>query len=209
MRAALLLVGLCAGANGAIGAEIYKWVGPDGKVTYSDTPPPASARRAEPKTSGGAAAAAPQLPYALARAAEAAPVTLYAGADCAPCDSGRTLLKQRGIPFTEKTVNSDDDITRFHQVNPGGDLPLLTVGRNQQRGFEASAWQTALTAAGYPEKSQLPASWRHAAEPLAPPKAAKAEAPRVEAPAEPAFKPAAPAAPSAGPARDAPPGFRF
>ena len=49
------LVGVLASAGAH--AELYKWVGPDGKISYSDTPPPSVAKQVEAKpiaTVGGA-----------------------------------------------------------------------------------------------------------------------------------------------------------
>ena len=111
----LLSLLVSAGAH----AQLYKWVGPDGKVTYSDTPPPASAKKVEEKSIGTGSVAASGLPFELAEAVRANPVTLYTTSNCEGCDSGRELLNARGIPFTEKTVHSEDDIARLKQA--GGD----------------------------------------------------------------------------------------
>lgn len=50
------------------------------------------------------------LPFELRQAAQRFPVTLYAGAQCAPCDSARSMLVARGVPFTERTVASNEDL---------------------------------------------------------------------------------------------------
>ena len=46
-------------ATATVAAQVYKWVDKDGKVQYTDTPPPPGATKAEPKKvdapSGGAA----------------------------------------------------------------------------------------------------------------------------------------------------------
>jgi hypothetical protein len=155
----LLFIALLAG-SGAAQAQMYKWVGPDGKVNYSDAPPPSSAKTVETKTVDGAAASNAGLPFELAEAVKNHPVTLYAGDKCAPCDAGRSMLKARGIPFSEKTVSSNADIERLRQA--GSDtLPLLIVGRTKQKGFAQDAWSAALTAAGYPESSKLPKTYRY------------------------------------------------
>jgi len=156
--ASLLL--LCAASAHA---QLYKWVGPDGKISYSDTPPPATASKVETKSLTAEGSNTVDFPYELAQAAKNSPVTLYTTASCAPCDDGRKLLGKRGVPFTEKTVNSGDDISKFHKL-AGADarLPVLTIGRNLQRGFEAGTWNTALSAAGYPENSVLPKSYHNA-----------------------------------------------
>jgi glutaredoxin len=193
-------------------AQLYKWVGPDGKVTYTDTPPPSSAQRVETRPLASGAVNTAGFPYELSQAVKAHPVTLYTTRNCAPCEEGRKLLSERGIPFTEKTVNSNDDIVQFRKLDNDGELPLLVVGRHQQRGFESSAWQTALTSAGYPERSKLPRSYRNpVAEAAAPaPKAASAQPEPKQETLEQSSSARLPGAivPPA-PAGNAPPGFRF
>lgn len=144
-------------------AQLYKWVGPDGKVTYSDVAPPSSAKQIETKAVNSGAVATAGLPFELAEAVKNNPVTLYSGTQCAPCDEGRKLLNARGIPFTEKTVTSIEDIARLRQAGGDAQLPLLLVGRNKQKGFETGSWTTALSAAGYPESSKLPKTYRNPA----------------------------------------------
>ena len=158
---------LWLGCAGVAHAQLFKWIGPDGKTNYSDTPPPPTAVRTEKKSFAGNVVDSEELPFALAGVVKSQPVTLYTGAKCPPCDDARALLKTRGIPFSEKTISSNADVA----LMGGGsvDLPQMTVGTNKQRGFEASAWNASLTAAGYPETNTLPKSYRgRAAEPAAP-----------------------------------------
>ncbi|MGV3741260.1 MAG: DUF4124 domain-containing protein, partial [Burkholderiaceae bacterium] len=92
---------------------MYKWIAPDGKVTYSDVPPPATAKSVEAKSVNSSGVNTANLPFELAEAVKKHPVTLYTSEKCAPCDTGRSLLKSRGIPFSEKTVSSNADIERL------------------------------------------------------------------------------------------------
>jgi hypothetical protein len=46
-------------ATATVAAQVYKWVDKDGKVQYTDTPPPASATKTEAKKLDMAPAAAP------------------------------------------------------------------------------------------------------------------------------------------------------
>jgi glutaredoxin len=111
-----------------------------------------------------AAAQAPALPYELARAARMAPVLLYTTARCDACDQGRALLRERGVPFTEYTVNTADDEKQLHQVSGGkSELPLLLVGKRKITGFQAAAWQEALSSAAYPRQTSLPPGYQYAA----------------------------------------------
>lgn len=157
---------LCSSAQ----AQVFKWVGPDGKTNYSDVPP-APALKAQKKSFQGNVVDGGELPFGLEQAARANPVTLYTGAKCQPCDGGRALLTARGIPFSEKTVSSNADIALLG--NTEIELPQLMVGKNKLQGFESTSWHASLTAAGYPESSALPKNYRNPAPAPAAPVATK------------------------------------
>lgn len=190
---------LCAGGAGA---QMYKWTDAKGVVHFSDSPPPADVKKAQEVRAAGGSGGGPQLPYALAQAARNNPVTLYTMTDCNSCDRGRQLLQQRGIPFSEKTVSSNEDVARLKAINNDATLPQLTVGARKLVGFEAVGWNEALSDAEYPATAVLPAGYRQAQpEQLAPVKAAAPERPLVRQ---------APATPPPPPKNDnAPPGFQF
>ena len=154
-------------------AEMYKWTDASGKVHFSDQPPPDDVAKVEKKTVGAAPTSAIQtrgLSYGLAMAVRSNPVTLYTTRNCLPCDEGRLMLKKRGIPFAEKTVNTNEDIKKMKELSGENGLPLLMVGSNKQIGFEVSRWDTMLTLAGYPKTSLLPKGYRYVSpEPAVPP----------------------------------------
>jgi glutaredoxin len=195
----------CAAACGVVAslglgalaqAQVYRIVGPDGKVTFSDQPPPASAKGAATVRSGdsgeSASAASARLPFELRKVVGQYPVVLYTGKDCAPCSSGRNLLINRGIPFTEKTVDNNESASALRQLSGQSSIPLLTIGSQQLKGYSDATWSQYLTAAGYPEKSSLPAGYRNA--PPSPLAVAKETAAAPNA-AKPAAAPANAAAP--------------
>jgi glutaredoxin len=157
MAGTMMALLLCAGGAGA--QQMYKWVDAAGKVTFSDKPPPANAKPIEIKAGAGGAATVP-LPYALAQAVRTYPVVLYTRTKCDFCDQGRTFLKNRGIPFTEKTVQTAADEAKLKEAGSDGRLPYIVIGRAKSTGFEAGAWNTMLTEAAYPEKKILPPSYQ-------------------------------------------------
>jgi glutaredoxin len=169
----------------------YKVVGPDGKVTYTDRPvPPPPGGQVQPLRAAAAAAAAARapLPLELRAVADRFPVTLYTSPECPPCDSGRSLLQQRGIPYTERVVSSDDDTAALQRITNGRTVPALTVGGQALRGFLDTDWQATLDLAGYPKESKLPRGWSSG-----PPTPLVARAPAPDAAAQPA-RPAQPSA---------------
>lgn len=169
VAAALSLASLAMPAH-----AVYKIVGPDGKVTYSDTPPPANSQakvQAVSVNGGGGAPNLSGLPAELRQAATKYPVTLYTTAGCRPCDSGRQFLQQRGIPFSERTIGTSALETNALQSLTGSTtLPVLSIGQQQLKGVTPSEWTSYLDAAGYPAQSKLPANYRAPSPaPLVPP----------------------------------------
>jgi glutaredoxin len=144
----------------------YKVVGPDGKVTYTDRPPASSTAkvttlsgRSDAADSGDAA-----LPLDLRQPVAKYPVTLYTvPGSCDPCQSARQMLRQRGIPFAEKLVQSPEDGDALERLSGGRDAPTLAIGSQLLRGLAPEVWSSYLDAAGYPRESRLPPTYQYAA----------------------------------------------
>jgi glutaredoxin len=186
--------------------QVYRIVGPDGKVTFSDQPPPPSSNAKVTASSGdgGRGVATASLPFELRKVAGQYPVTLYSGDNCGPCASARAMLITRGIPFAEKTVTTNEDTQALQRLSGDSSLPFLTLGSQQLKGFSDAEWTQFLDAAGYPKSSVLPASYRQpAATPLVTVAPAAAPANRNAA------RPTAPPAEAPSPAADNPAGIRF
>jgi glutaredoxin len=195
----------------AASAQVFKWVDANGKTHYSDKPPPATAKQAQ-VTNASTGVSTEGMPYTLAQAVRSAPVTLWTTSPCAGCDSGRSLLKARGIPFAEKTVKTAEDEQALKAA--GGDgLPMLVVGASKTNGYLQSQWESMLDVARYPSAKMLPASYRYpdpvAAVPVAAPAAAGTEraSPRASKAETDAKRERAAA--EARKQRTAPPGFVF
>jgi glutaredoxin len=194
----------------------YKVIGADGSVTYTDRPPSTpnvkvtTLGRESPAALPAATAAAgvdTALPFELRQAAARFPVTLYTAAECAPCDNGRQFLQQRGVPFSERLVVSEDDAAALERSVGGRTLPALTVGSQALRGLSTDEWSGYLDAAGYPRESRLPRGWQAPAPTVL---VERVPAPRAAAPVAPA-RPTTP--PADIPAAELPPqvqpGVRF
>ena len=216
-RTALVLAAaVCTlGGAGVVHAQaVYRIVGPDGKVTFSDRAPTEDATPTAPARAGSVPQASSgttaTLPYALRQIATRFPVTLYTGSDCAPCTSARNLLINRGIPFTERTVVGNEDIAALERLSGGTSLPFGTIGGQQLSGFSDTEWSQYLDAAGYAKQSQLPPGYqRPAATPLvAVQQVAPAQAAQKNAAPPALVRPQAPAA-SSGPTPSNPAGIRF
>lgn len=180
------------------GMAQYKVVSPDGRVTYTDTPPPESSGArvtrlgTPPKTTTEVA-----LPLDLRQAITRYPVTLYTMRVCDPCDAARLLLRQRGVPYSEKVLITSQDSDALLKLSGARDAPTVTIGSQVLRGLSPDTWHSYLDLAGYPRQSRLPAAYEYPAptpltEPPPPPVAARP-------PAQPAPTPAPEPAPAPSP----------
>jgi glutaredoxin len=210
-RGLTLCLGAVAVVCAAFGVQaqtIYRIVGADGKVTFSDKPPASAEQGKVAGTGVGAnsAAANTALPFELRQVVSKYPVTLYTSAKCGPCDSGRALLLGRGVPFSERTVSTQEDIDYLQRLAGDSSLPYLTIGGQRIRGLSDVEWTQYLDAAGYPKASVLPASFKNAAPtPLV---AIQKPAPsKVEE--KPAAPETAPPRPAPGPSPSNPAGIQF
>ena len=137
-------------------AETYKWVDADGKVHYSDQPPPPGARKSERKQLGDKPGEV-ALPYVLQQAMKNFPVTIFVY-DCGDgCNRARALLVRRGVPHTIKDPMVPDVRQELKKATGGEEVvPVLKVGRRVLRGFEEGQWNAALDDAGYPKTALVP-----------------------------------------------------
>lgn len=188
MRRSVLGLLLAASTAAALAQTPYKVVAPDGKVTYTDRPVAAQpGMQVQPlkrdavsgAVSGGLSG--PPLPADLRAVQARFPVKLYTTTDCASCDSGRRLLQQRGVPYSERLVTTEDDIAALQRLSAGRTLPVLTVGGQTLRGYGESDWLSTLDLAGYPKESRLPRGWQA---PPAEPLVARTPVVTLRAPAE-------------------------
>ncbi len=158
----LLLAALATVLASAAAAQthpVYRWVDKDGKVNYSDLPPPVDAKDPRQQALGPANLIDTSgLSYSAKKAAQDAPVTLYTSLDClAECRIARDFLKQRGIPYRDVPVKSLEDANAFKKSTgfDGLFVPTLLVGSLASKGFAAENWNRLLDQAGYPVSAQL------------------------------------------------------
>ena len=146
-------------AGTASAAEMFRWVDADGKVHYTDAPPPPTAKNVQQKKLGDKAGSGTQMPYALQQAVKNFPVTLYNSACGDSCTSARALLSKRGVPFTEKNPEKNAaDSEALKKLIGAPVVPVLIVGADILKGFDEGRWNGTLDLVGYPKDSLLPKS---------------------------------------------------
>lgn len=177
--AMLALLVLAGAASPAL--AVFKVIGPNGQVTYSDRPPAEPAARVQQLSPQATPLPASSLPPVLREATARYPVTLYTMPDCGVCDSARAYLRRRGVPYAENTISTIEDRSLFSvRFSSSLTVPVLTIGAQKLEAFDESAWARYLDAAGYPRTSALPYGYAQPAPtPLAPRAGDAARAPTV------------------------------
>jgi glutaredoxin len=184
---------LAATALAADAQTLYRYVDANGRIVYSDQPPPPSAKEVQPKRLPENVIETDPVPFAAREAAEKYPVTLYTF-DCDVCKQAEALLAKRGVPFTSVIVSEEEGAAKLKALTGKQSAPVLQIGEKQvMTGFNATRWQAVLDDAGYPK---TPPQARQT-----PPRASPGNAGTAAAP-----QPAADASPptAAGPGTDYP-----
>jgi glutaredoxin len=159
--ATLFAVVIAALASGALAQSLYRYVDPNGRVVYSDQPPPATAKDAQTKQLPQNVIETDPVPLQAREAAEHFPVTLYTF-DCDICRDAQALLVKRGIPFDTVIVSEEKGAARLKALTGKQTAPVLAIGDRQVlQGYNETLWQARLDDAGYPRTA--PAARRAAA----------------------------------------------
>lgn len=144
-----LIAGLAVAAP-AQAERVFKRIDESGNVTYESRPDYDSGSVEERQISGGYDPSEEAI--ALDRARQEYPVTLYAIANCSPCDRLRNLLSKRKIPFTEKDPTSDKLLYKeLKDLSGSSSVPVVVVGEDVVQQITDEAVNTALDSAGYPK----------------------------------------------------------
>ena len=159
---------------------LYRYLDANGRVVYSDQPPPTTARDVQPKRLPENIIETDPVPLATRQAAARFPLTLYTF-DCGVCREAQAMLAKRGVPYETVVITEEKGAERLKALTGQQSGPVLQVGNKQViQGYNEERWQAVLDEAGYPKN--------------APPARAAAAAPAAAAPA--AAAPAAAAPPA-------------
>jgi glutaredoxin len=133
--------------------SVYRWVDANGRVQYSDQPPPSDAKNVQQKNVGGNSIQNNELSVAAADAQKKNPVTIYVSECGEACDAARNYLNKRGIPHTVIDPSRSLELNNKFKADTGGGtiVPVLKVGEKRLTGWSESGWASALDSAGYPK----------------------------------------------------------
>lgn len=137
MKSTLILLALFLALPASAG--VYKWTDAQGRIHYSDSPPPAArTTQLRLQTYSG--------PVQVSRAVGAdSGVTIYTTEWCGVCKRAKAFFQQNGVPFREWDVEKTEyGALKFKQLGGSG-VPVITVGPEKMMGFDAgrfmALWQ--------------------------------------------------------------------
>jgi glutaredoxin len=163
IRCIVLAAAALAAAAAASGQVLYKSIGPDGKVSYTDRPPAqgsvektlkiddlpntalptktlAELEQLRQKAAKGAA----QASTTAAGKGDSPPVvsgvTLFAASWCGYCRKARAYLAQKQVAYQEVDIDTPDGKMAFVQAGGQGGIPLLLARGRKLRGFSEPAY---------------------------------------------------------------------
>lgn len=132
--------------------QVYRWVDSDGRVQYSDQPPPAGTKNVQEKNVGGNSIQNNDLSLVAQDAQKKNPVTMYISECGEACDAAKAYLNKRGIPHTMVDPTRSLELNKKFKEETGGSVvPVLKVGEKRLSGWSESSWASALDMAGYPK----------------------------------------------------------
>lgn len=149
-----------AGAEANPRDYTYRWTDYRGQIAYGDRVPADAQNvlRIDLRYIGEQTQSL--LPYELRRAASNFPVMLFTAKNCPPCASARDYLTKRGVPFAERTVESQDDAMEFKRLTNAEGVPVATLGTQVLVAFDPADWNNLFDATGYPRRPQLPPGFK-------------------------------------------------
>ena len=154
MRRFLLRVLFCCAtfaiAPVADAQTVYKSVGPDGKVVYSDSPPVDAKKTSKlkfdnlpssPLPAPQRSATEPRRPSTSAAVPMTTAVVLYSASWCGYCKAAKAYLGARRIAYREIDVDTESGQAAFAQAGGGRGIPLLVAGGQRVQGFSQAAYE--------------------------------------------------------------------
>ena len=131
---------------------IYECVDDAGNSTYETFCPPGTSTADEKNIHTGTGTAATSKP-ASAAATPDVEILMYSAPNCDACLILRGILDEYKAPYTDKNVNSSEEVKRELQQKVGGDstltIPTIIVGETVIAGYKKDNLISTLEQAGF------------------------------------------------------------
>jgi glutaredoxin len=153
MNVRTLTLGLAVAlvATSVSAQTVYRWTDANGRVQYSDQPPPAGVK-VEERNVRGSSIQNNEASMATTDAQKKNPVTLYVSECGEACEQAKGYLNKRGVPHTVVDPTRSAELNKKFRDETGGNvIPVLKIGERRLSGWSESSWTSALDSAGYPK----------------------------------------------------------
>jgi glutaredoxin len=142
-------------AASAAAETVYKVVGPDGEISYSDKPPsdrarptntlefrnlPSSPLPVEVLRFREQLEKSAESRISAARAPRAGDVALFTASWCGHCKRAKAHLAASQIAYIEYDIESVEGMRAFIGAGGSGGVPLLVAGERRIQGYSAPAY---------------------------------------------------------------------
>ena len=128
--------------------QIHRWVDADGRVQYSDKPPPGVKSR--PLQSRISSYAGTPVVSGTASAGATRPeVKMYSTDWCGYCRQAKAFFGRQGIRYTELDVEKSPAARDEYQRMGARGVPVILVGTQRMNGYSEESLAQMLKAAGY------------------------------------------------------------
>jgi glutaredoxin len=153
MRGLASCLSLLVAAAAPLSADMYKWTDENGKVHYSDSPPPGKkAKKLDLKVNSISGppviSAFPATAKPATSTAAAAKVTLYTTTWCGYCKRAKAYMQARGTPFREIDVEATEQGQAEFRAIGGRGVPVILVGSQRMDGYSQESLDAILKQAG-------------------------------------------------------------
>ena len=153
LHLAIALAALTLASGVLAQAQVYRYTDTDGRIVYTDRPPPSTAKNVQAKRLGANFVETSEPSLAAQQASERYPVTLFTFECGDMCQNAEALLNRRGVPFSLVNVQNDEQgQSRMQSLSGDDKAPVLAVGDQLiVKGYNEARWQATLDQAGYPK----------------------------------------------------------
>jgi glutaredoxin len=138
-------------ASAPYAQTLYKSVGPDGRVIYSDHPPISGQIEKTLKFENLPASTLPpskstyldQLRKTKGASQPDIPITgavLYSAAWCGYCKMAKSYMASKGISYQEVDIDTNSGMAAYAKAGGGKGIPLLLAGGQSVVGFSPAAY---------------------------------------------------------------------
>jgi glutaredoxin len=141
----LLCFVVALGSSVVVFADIYRYVGEDGTVYYTDKP--ADKQTANRVTLQINSFTAPKVepfrfdPALVTPRSSAAAVTLYSTTWCGYCKQARRYFERNSIAFEEYDVETSARGKADYKAMKGRGVPIILVGEQRMNGFSPDSFE--------------------------------------------------------------------